>query len=154
MRGVKLFVLLTLVAMAPACGPSRKTVYPVKGRVVDYAGKPVVGATVVFHPAQPDPDDVNIPAAHVDESGAYALTTYVQGDGAPAGEYAVTIILVPPRKNPLDVPVPDRLRGRYADPNSSKIHFTVEKRDLNEVPEIRVELVTPGKAKPKVAEHE
>jgi hypothetical protein len=146
MRVLKSFVLLCLVAAIPSCGPARKSVFPVKGRVVDSAGKPLVGATVLFHPIAPDAEDPTIPAAHVDESGSFVLTTYVQGDGAPAGEYSVTILLVPPRKNPLDTQAPDQLKGRYANPTTSKIRFTVEKRESNEVPDIRVELTA---AKPK-----
>ena len=140
MRAWKLFLLLSLIAIVPACGPSRKSVFPVKGRVVDSAGKPVAGATVLFHPSVPDPEDPTIPSAHVDESGAFSLTTYVEGDGAPAGDYRVTVLLVPGKRHPLDLPVPDLLKGRYADPATSQILFTVEKKDLNEVPDIHVEL--------------
>ena len=63
-----------------------------------------------------------------------------------AGEYRVTIILVPGKKHPLDIPAPDLLKGRYADPAISKFHVTVEKKDLNEAPDIQVEM---PKAKPK-----
>ncbi len=150
MRVLRSFVLLSLVAAIPACGPSRRSVFPVKGRVVDNAGKPVVGATVLFHPTATDPEDPNIPTAHVDETGAYSLTTYVEGDGAPAGEYRVTVLLVPGKKHPLDLPVSDLLKGRYSDPAKSKILFTVEKKDLNEVPEIRVEFAQENqKIKPR-----
>jgi hypothetical protein len=134
----KRLFILSVVLIVPACGPSKKTVFPVKGRVVDEAGKPLTGATVLFHPVVEDPNDVNLPTAHVDESGSYSLTTYVQGDGAPPGEYAVTILWVPQKKNPLGTQAPDRLKGRYANPAKSKIRFTVEKKDLNEVPDIRV----------------
>src|ERR1700685_2288827 len=98
MRLAKSLVILSLAVVVTGCGPSRKSVFPVKGRVVDSAGKPVVGATVIFHPVTRDQDDENKPVARVDETGAYVLTTYVQGDGAPAGEYSVTILLVPPKK--------------------------------------------------------
>jgi hypothetical protein len=146
MRTLKPLALFSLVLVLPACGPSRKSVYPVKGRVVDSAGNPLVGATVIFHPVAPDPEDPTKPAAHVDEKGTFELTTYVEGDGAPAGEYAVTILLVPPKKGPLDTQAPDRLKGKYANPKDSKIRVTVEKKELNEVPEIRLEV---PQAKPK-----
>ena len=136
----KRLLILSLILIVPACGPSKKTVFPVKGKVVDGGGKPLTGATVLFHPVVADPKDANLPTAHVDESGSYSLTTYVQGDGAPPGEYAVTILWVPQKKNPLDTQAPDKLKGRYANPSKSKIRFTVEKKDLNEVPDIRVEI--------------
>jgi len=146
MRLLKALTVLSVALVMPACGPSRKSVFPVKGRVLDSAGKPLVGATVIFHPVTPDAEDATKPAAHVDESGSFTLTTYVEGDGAPAGEYAVTILLVPPKKGPLDTQAPDQLRGRYANPASSNIHVTVEKKELNEVPDIHVEY-TPAKPK-------
>ena len=60
--------------------------HPVTGTVV-WKGKPVEGAIVAFSPASG-----GAPASAVtDASGVYHLTTKVAGDGAVAGEYAVTV---------------------------------------------------------------
>ena len=64
--------------------------YPVHGRVL-LDGKPMAGAMVILHPA----GDVGLnglrPRALADADGWFKIYTYVIGDGAPAGNYAVTI---------------------------------------------------------------
>ena len=133
-------IVLVLIIAIPAChrAKSHKPVYPVKGRVVDSHDKPAVGAMLVFHPVSPSDNDVAKPVAQVDESGSFSLTTYVAGDGAPEGEYAVTIIWPEPKKTPFSPPGPDQLKGEYGNAASPRIRFTVEKKALNEVPPIKL----------------
>jgi hypothetical protein len=129
--------LLGLVLFSFSCADGRKPVYPVRGQVLDSKGKPAAGALVVFHPL--DTDDVNKPVAHVDDKGTFTLTTYSEGDGAPAGKYAITLEWPVPRKTPFDKEGPDRLGGRFGNPKTSPLHFTVEPRQDNEVPVIRLQ---------------
>src|SRR5437016_1941611 len=81
-------------AVAAACLAScarnpRKPVFPVRGQVtVD--GKPAAGATVFFYPVESDPDAI-APYGVTDANGSFTLTTYLTFDGAPAGEYVVTV---------------------------------------------------------------
>ncbi len=136
-------VLAILVLCVPSCGSNRQPCYPVQGEVFvgqDKDRKPAAGAVVVFHPTVSVSDDVPRPTAHVAEDGKFALTTYVKGDGAPAGDYSITIEWVPPRPPPPHKPKQsgDRLKGRYSDPRTSKIRFTVEKGTDNEVPVIQL----------------
>jgi hypothetical protein len=134
--------VLTSTLATLGCGSSASAVYPVHGRVVDAAGKPAAGALVVFHPvntAAPTDKAPPKPVATVAEDGTFSMTTYVQHDGAPVGEYAVTITWIRPKKTPLDREGPDLLDGRYADALKSEIRFTVEKKAQNEVPEIRLQ---------------
>jgi hypothetical protein len=140
MRARWWIVLLLLVMVVPACkrGKAQKPVYPVKGRIVDSNDKPAVGALVVFHPIPPDTTDTTKPVAQVDDSGSFTLTTYKENDGAPEGEYGITIIWPQPRKSPFDPPGPDQLKGQYSDPATPKVRFTVEKKPQNEVPPIKV----------------
>ncbi|MBI1322012.1 hypothetical protein GC170_02335 [bacterium] len=85
------------------CGESeyRHSVFPASGKITR-DGKPVANAIVVFHPT--DPNTIRIPEGRqgieianptttTDESGAFRLSTYFEADGAPAGEYKVTVIL-------------------------------------------------------------
>jgi hypothetical protein len=67
----------------------RPAVYPISGRVL-VAGAPAVGASVIFHPLGASPDALR-PTATVAPDGSFAVGTFARGDGAPAGEYAVTI---------------------------------------------------------------
>ena len=68
-------------------------VNPVRGRV-EYQGRGVPGAVVIFHP-QEDADEKAKkmrPFAYADGEGNFELKTYVDGDGAPPGKYRVSII--------------------------------------------------------------
>ena len=87
-------VLLTsamagLVLSVSGCGGSnRPSTQPVSG-VVTMDGKPVPGATVVFHPVD---TAVGVSAlGTADGGGRYTLTTYDTGDGAVAAAYKVTV---------------------------------------------------------------
>src|SRR5215472_1146311 len=117
----RLLLLPILIVCVPACGSNRPPCYPVRGEVFVGKGKarkPAAGAVVVFHPTASAAGDVPRPTAHVGEDGTFELTTYVKGDGAPAGEYAITIEWIPPRPPPPHWPkqIGDRLKGRYSDP--------------------------------------
>jgi hypothetical protein len=101
--------------------------------VLDGKHKPAKGTLLVFHPANGDASDAHKPVAMTDEKGQFILTTYLPGDGAPAGDYVVTLIRPAPKRTPLDREGADLLRGKYADPNSPKITCTVEKQDDNDV---------------------
>lgn len=118
-------ILPALFLLLPACGESRKKVYPVSGEVfVD--GKPAPDAFVFFHPVnQPD---IHVPFAQVDENGKFQIATYMSADGIPAGEYIVCFewrersgLL----KQNFDGP--DRLGGRYYDKSKSQYRVTIGK---------------------------
>lgn len=111
--------------------------YPVQGYVF-YKGNPAEHAVVVFH-YQGDSEALAglTPNGRAGADGCFSLKTYVSGDGAPAGDYVVTIELpdddpdVPAdRDDPEYLPFgPDRLKGRYADPKSSSFGVSITKGD-------------------------
>lgn len=129
------------VMLLSSCGESgREPVYPVHGRVVDADNRPAVGALVIFHPLDMSSPEPLKPLAYADEQGAFALTTYERGDGAPEGEYVVTIEW---RSKPADPFAAnkegeDRLEGRYSDPKTSRLRFRIEKQADNVLPVIQV----------------
>jgi hypothetical protein len=90
-RFLTILVFCPAFCLATGCGgDGRKPVFPVEGQVL-WKGKPPVGAQIVFHPVgQTGPDALN-PAGQVDSQGKFTLTTYKANDGAPAGDYQVTI---------------------------------------------------------------
>jgi hypothetical protein len=116
-------VNLSLVGLAllllPACQTRRYDpvpLYPVRGKVL-FNGQPAVGAEVRFHPVTPSDKGIFSPAAKVEADGTFALTTYENKDGAPPGEYMVTI-----RWDAVsyeEATLPDRLKGRYSNPKKS-----------------------------------
>ncbi len=117
-------VVLAIVAMT-LTGCSRKDanrleVHPVAGQVT-FNGKPAAGALVVFHPKDPAAAVLK-PNARVDQQGNYSLSTYSAGDGAPAGEYTVTVILRPLVKKEGEFePGPNVLPAQVGSPATSKI---------------------------------
>jgi hypothetical protein len=123
-------LLAVLVWAVSGCG-GHKAVYPVRGKVLDSEGKPLARATVIFCPAENVYDNANKPAGFADDQGVFTLTTYSPSDGAPAGEYVVTVEWrAGPRdpKKPRHAP-PDRLGGKFSDPGRSPLKVTVVKGD-------------------------
>lgn len=103
--------------------------YPVSGSVrVD--GKPAVRAIVTFHPkASLAPGGKSFsPSTFTDDDGSFQLTTVDAGDGAPAGEYTVTVVANYIVKDGQDVSVPDLLGGCFADPKTSPLKVTVREQ--------------------------
>lgn len=121
-------MLALLLAAAGCGGAARPPAYPVSGRVLDAAGRPAEKAVVTFHRAGAGPNDAR-PSGRVEADGSFRLSTYAENDGAPAGEYAVTVVWPgPPPKDLRGDPGeegPDRLSGRYRDPAKAAWRVTV-----------------------------
>jgi hypothetical protein len=77
-------------AVASCSQRSGPVLYPVKGSAV-FDGRPAAGAVLTFHRIG-DLDKTNLPHAVVATDGSFSVTTFVPGDGAAAGKYAVTVI--------------------------------------------------------------
>jgi hypothetical protein len=129
-------MLLTL--LLAGCGGAREPLYPVHGKVLDAQERPATGALVIFNPLDQDRIGVSKPVGRVAEDGEFRLTTYTEEDGAPSGEYAVTILWPGEKKAPFAPAAPDQLKGTYADPKSPKLRFTVGPLVDNEVPTIKL----------------
>ena len=86
--------LVSLVAMVAAgCGRAEKQVpvVPVTGSI-SFQGKPPAGAQIVLHAASgSETDAVVAPVGLVKPDGSFEISTYGEGDGAPAGEYTATV---------------------------------------------------------------
>jgi len=125
------------LALLVGCGgdSSGVAVHPVAGKVV-VRGAPAAGAKVVFYTTGLQDPRTPIPQATAGDDGAFQLTSYQPGDGAPAGEYRVTIewpAPLPPGVNPEMYGPQDRLGGRYATPDKSGLTATVSEGN-NELP--------------------
>ena len=103
-------------------------VYPVTGRLL-VGDKPAAGAHLAFHAI--DQRIVSRPVAITESDGSFRLMTYAANDGAPAGDYVVTIFWRD-ESNPDeeseddDLIKHDRLRGRYFDSRKSTLRATVQ----------------------------
>lgn len=123
---------LFLVGMALAaigvssCGKAdtRKPTFPVNGKVLMPDGKPAEHATVVFHPTDENGPDVVKPRGKVSADGSFKLSTYDGNDGAPAGDYRVTVELWLSSGRGDEGPS-NRLPEKYAKAEKSELTATV-----------------------------
>src|SRR5262249_20625009 len=94
-----------------------------------------VGAIVVLHPLEPPAPGSRPPSGRVETDGSFTLSTFVPGDGAPAGDYRVAIAWLADvsRADPVTGEVPRKLAPRYADPKTSDLRAQV-KEGPNELP--------------------
>lgn len=82
---------LTFAVFGCGSGEPWKTSHPVSGTVT-YKGKPVKDAELAFFPLDERfPESVR-PLAKTKESGEFVVGTYDRDDGAPAGQYKVTVV--------------------------------------------------------------
>jgi hypothetical protein len=102
------------------------TLHAVRGRVL-VDGVPAENVNVAFHP-------LNVagrpycPVGRTDDQGVFHLTTCRGPDGAPAGEYSVTLVWPDGAIDECDCPDPtlhDRLRGTYANADESTFQVRV-----------------------------
>jgi hypothetical protein len=87
-------VAVALLCLAlVGCEPGKPPAVPAGGKVTFKKSTPPVGALVVFHPTDPAAEKTigGKPFGKVGEDGTFKLTSYAEGDGAPEGEYGVTI---------------------------------------------------------------
>lgn len=139
MRRVPEFVLLSL-ALVAGCqsqdtSNNRVKVYPVEGKL-NVLGRPAGNAHVAFHHVDKDRIGGLCPVGVTRPDGTFQLITYGGNDGAPEGEYVVTVIW--PNESvsvdeccadPLNL---DRLQGLYFDPAKSTLRATV-RPERNEI---------------------
>jgi hypothetical protein len=142
----RMLPLATLLAVAcdsaPPSGPI--PVQPASGRVT-YKGKPVPGALVALHrvggptPSKAGETAPPRPTGKTDAEGNFKLHTYVGDDGAPAGDYKVTVayagsaetrnLMAKDVSTSLGVTLP----SKYADPEKTDLTATVKDGD-NTIP--------------------
>ena len=80
-------------------------------------GKPAAGAIVVLHPVNPAGCDRFPPRGNDRQGRRFCRRLRLSNDGAPAGDYDVTLIWPEEQdpKNPGENTPPDRLKKRYDD---------------------------------------
>jgi hypothetical protein len=136
MRISRCICFLVLASTLVACAGCSKdegriAVYPVSGRIL-VRGAPAAGAQVIFYPVSEElrKPGMPIPEAMTDANGEYQLRSYEPNDGAPAGQFNVTILWAPAGATGGDKDSggggsTDRLGNRYLDPKKSGLTATV-----------------------------
>jgi hypothetical protein len=131
-RWLALLFVLALLVSCPACSSGRKPVQPVRGRVL-VNGKPAAKAQVLFHSAQGGEEEPK-PSGQTDEQGYFTLTSYNRSDGAPEGDYAVTVTWFRVARSGNQELVPyNVLPRRYADRQTSQLRAAIN-QGSNELP--------------------
>ncbi len=107
----------------------RKPTHPVEGKVT-LDGNPLAGATLTFHTFVKETEKyATVCDGRTDELGRFKVTTYSRFDGAPVGEYVVTVAK---SEKPADgSPAKNVLPARYAAPATSP--FRVPVRETSNV---------------------
>ncbi len=127
-----------VMILVHGCSNGRKPAFAVQGKAFK-GSEPLAGAMVVFHPVNAAEKDLTRPSGVVAEDGSFQLTTYDANDGAPEGEYVVTLLWQEKPKGAAGLIsenkgfVPDRLKGAYSDPKTSKLKAKVEKSQNNAI---------------------
>ncbi len=125
--------------------PTGPLCFPTQGKIL-YDSKPLAEAMVTFHPLELIPEENNYqrPISVTEADGTFHLSTLGVRDGAPAGEYAITVELRELRMDG-DTLVRDGknlLPARYKDPAQSHLKYRVIEGD-NEVPTLELSSKTP-----------
>src|SRR5262245_38130697 len=116
--------LVTGLILCAGCGSGKPKPVPVSGSLT-VKKVPADGALVRLWPVDAEGPNVVRPLGYVQHDGSFQLTTYAENDGAPPGKYKVTIEWRPKKKTTMEADGPDRLEGRYADPEQSTIEVVV-----------------------------
>ena len=120
-------IALVLLGMGASCRDGRQATYPVSGQVT-IGGQPAASADLRFYETRGQTPGMSRPYATTDAEGRFDVSTYGMHDGAPPGEYRVTVSW----KGPLDGispdqrdAMPERLPARYTDPSTSGIQVHI-----------------------------
>lgn len=126
--------LVVAVLLAVGCGQAAKeapvAVHPAKGTIT-FKGQPIPGAMLTLHP-KTEIAEVPKPRANVGKDGAFHLTTFAGNDGAPEGEYTVTIVWYKPIKHGNDVQAgPNVIPKKYTAPQTSDLQVRIAAGENN-----------------------
>jgi hypothetical protein len=105
------------------CSETWVEVFPVSGSLkVD--GQAPAGARLVLNSVNPLPEDAVVPTGSVKADGSFVISSYKSGDGAPPGEYVVTVQWFK-YDTELGGSGPNVLPEIYSSPKTSPIKVTV-----------------------------
>lgn len=134
-----LFLAFAVIA-AVGCGSSTTEppvpVFPAGGTIT-FKGQPIPGAAITLHPTAPVAD-VPTPSADVTKDGAFSLSTFSKGDGAPEGSYKVTVRWYKLVQQGGAIQAgPNVIPRKYANPETSDIEVRIA-AGQNDIPTIKL----------------
>jgi hypothetical protein len=121
------------------CGeakPDRVAVHPAAGTIT-FKGQPAHGASLTLYP-KTVAENVPAPRASVEKDGSFKLSTFNGGDGAPEGEYVVTVRWYKLVKQGSDlIAGPNVIPRKYTNPQSSELTIRIAAGE-NALPPIKL----------------
>ena len=122
-----LFAFAAILVCTSCARTDRPPLFPVQGEVY-YQGKPAAGASVFFLPIDRATSlaSEGVPYGVVGADGTFHLGTFAADDGAPAGDYSVTVIWETQPASRDDEAL-NLLPRRYASPATSGLRARVVK---------------------------
>jgi hypothetical protein len=104
---------------------------PVSG-IISVNGEPAAGVRVTLHPVDANGLGVVTPSGVGDENGAFILTTYAPGDGAPVGKYRVTASWADILNTGSDPEYgKEKLPARYQSPDQSGLECEIRQENMD-----------------------
>jgi len=114
-------------------------VYKVSGQVL-VNNEPAIGAMVILNPVAGALPQNIVPSATTNKEGKFKINGYGTGDGAPAGEYVVTVSWFKLIDAPSGlVPGPNVIPAQYSNPKTSPVKVEVQKGKATEIPTIEIQ---------------
>jgi len=145
-RGRCAFVVcigLVSVTLSSGCGKSapqikgKLPVFPVQGKLL-IDGQPMANATIILNPVRKWPNGTapQRPRAFAGSDGTFKVSTYSNDDGAPAGDYKVTISWkgdVSGVTSEQQAELPEKAPASFQEARSSRLRIKVNE-EKNELP--------------------
>lgn len=126
-----LLLAASMLCLQGGCAkqPPASKAFAVKG-VLTADGQPVPNASIAFHRLKQDDSPLFCPVALTRSDGTFDLTSFAAMDGAPPGDYIVTVLWRDPTVEIDECECPDPIqhdvfRGRYASAATSPLRATV-----------------------------
>jgi hypothetical protein len=128
----------SILFLGGCSGPAGPVCHPVHGQV-KFNGRALAEALVVFHPQDGGAAGTPKPFAQTDALGNFCLSTHRAGDGAPTGDYAITVELRDLRQvgEELVRDGKNLLPPQFASPEQSGLRHTVVQGE-NAVPPLEI----------------
>lgn len=134
-RGHRAALVLICCAASLMIGCAEKStelpVFPLQGTVM-HKGKPLANALVALHPVNPTDPRATTCRATTGADGKFTISTYNANDGAPAGEYKVTIECYQLKGSGSSLePGPNILPAKYSQPSTTDLSVQVAEGSNN-----------------------
>ncbi|QDV69473.1 hypothetical protein Poly24_31890 [Rosistilla carotiformis] len=130
------------VATTFGCGQQQHAgelpVYPLSGTVL-VDGKPVENIQVALHSTNVKETAKHyFPQGFTDAQGQIKVSTYADGDGAPAGDYRVTFVLKDYNVVARSFTGPNKIDASYSDAETSPVTITIGPDQPNDLGQLEL----------------